>query len=174
MAKSLCVVDTRTIRIPCSVETRPACKIASGERKAMRNNVRAAPDGSRRPCSHSCKVRTETQSSFANAYCDTPYFIRASVAAVTATLVTRASPRLAWRRDSSKSFSNVVNFRSLTGPFSPKSALVFFTASSKRLAFLALGFDGVFIFKIMPLHGVACNPSPQTLTHINPLWPSHT
>ena len=54
------------------------------------------------------KVRTETPSNFANADCDTPNFIRASVAAVTATLVTRPSPRLAWRIDSSKSFSNSV------------------------------------------------------------------
>jgi len=43
----------------------PACKIASGDFRAMRSNVRAAPDGSRRPCSHSCKVRTETPSNWA-------------------------------------------------------------------------------------------------------------
>jgi hypothetical protein len=44
-----------------------ANKIASGERSAIRSKVRAAPEGSRRPCSHSCKVRTDTPSNLGDA-----------------------------------------------------------------------------------------------------------
>lgn len=86
----------------------PTSTIASGVRSAISSKFRAAPDGSRRPCSHSCKVRTDTPSNFANAACDRPTLIRASVAAETATLVTRPSPPRAWRIDSSKSTSNAV------------------------------------------------------------------
>src|SRR5258706_638803 len=42
----------------------------------MRSNVRAAPDGARRPCSHSCSVRTETPSSCANCDWDKPVLSR--------------------------------------------------------------------------------------------------
>ena len=87
-----------------------ANRSASGERRAMRSKVLAAPEGSRRPCSHSCSVRTETPSNCAKADWETPTFILASVAAVTATMVTRPSPRLACLTDSRRSFSN--SFRS--------------------------------------------------------------
>ena len=45
---------------------------ARGFLAAINNSVRAAPEGARRPCSHSCSVRTDTPSSSANRGCDSP------------------------------------------------------------------------------------------------------
>ena len=39
---------------------------ARGFFSAIKSSVRAAPEGLRRPCSHSCRVRTDTPSSSAN------------------------------------------------------------------------------------------------------------
>src|SRR5882672_2365081 len=60
---------------------------------ATRINVRAAPEGARRPCSHSCRVRTETPSNLANWDCERPVCSRTSATA--GIFVTRpCSPRL--------------------------------------------------------------------------------
>ena len=45
---------------------------------AISSSVRAAPEGARRPCSHSCNVRTDTPSSPANSAWDRPARIRMS------------------------------------------------------------------------------------------------
>ncbi len=45
---------------------------ARGFLAAMSNSVRAAPEGARRPCSHSCSVRTDTPNSLAKRGCDSP------------------------------------------------------------------------------------------------------
>jgi hypothetical protein len=49
----------------------------SGYRSATLMSVFAAPEGSRRPCSQSCKVRTETPIRDANVDCDKPAAVRA-------------------------------------------------------------------------------------------------
>jgi hypothetical protein len=66
---------------------------ARGFFAATNNKVRAAPDGARRPCSHSCRVRTETPSRRANTVWDRPVFSR--MLATEGRVVTRpCSPRL--------------------------------------------------------------------------------
>lgn len=66
---------------------------ARGFLAAMSNSVRAAPEGARRPCSHSCSVRTETPRSWANRSCDSP--VPSRMAATDGTVETRpCSPRL--------------------------------------------------------------------------------
>src|SRR5208282_1031754 len=66
---------------------------------ATRSNVRAAPEGARRPCSHSCKVRTETPRSAANFACERP--VPSRIVATEGTFTTRpTSPRLSWRKPS--------------------------------------------------------------------------
>ena len=49
---------------------------APGFLAAIVSNVRAAPEGLRRPCSHSCNVRTDTPNSAANSACDKPVRVR--------------------------------------------------------------------------------------------------
>src|SRR5690606_32754213 len=52
----------------------------------------AAPDGARRPCSHSCSVRTETPSSAENWDCDKP--VRSRISEIAGSVVIRPwSPR---------------------------------------------------------------------------------
>jgi hypothetical protein len=51
---------------------------APGFLAAIVSNVRAAPEGLRRPCSHSCNVRTDTPNSAANSACDKPVRVRMS------------------------------------------------------------------------------------------------
>src|SRR5262249_44124047 len=64
---------------------------------AILSKVRAAPEGARRPCSQSCRVRTDTPSSSAKRAWDKPVF--ALVLATSGTLITRPnSPRLISRR----------------------------------------------------------------------------
>ena len=71
------------------------------------SNIRAAPVGSRRPCSQSCSVLDETPNKFANSPWDMPILALASAAAVSLTFVTRAAwPRRICFTDSSKSFWN--------------------------------------------------------------------
>src|SRR3954466_13547755 len=61
--------------------------------------MRAGPDGTRRPCSHSRRVRTETPSRRANSDCDKP--TRARVSDTGGNVMTRpTSPRLIWRMPS--------------------------------------------------------------------------
>src|ERR1700688_4948692 len=63
------------------------------------SNVRAAPDGARRPCSQSCNVRTDTPSNDANRDWESPVFSR--IIATSGTLITRPySPRLISRSPS--------------------------------------------------------------------------
>lgn len=57
----------------------------SGCLSAMRNSVRAAPAGVRRPYSQPCKVRTDTANSRANSLCDKPVFIRTDTTAGSST-----------------------------------------------------------------------------------------
>ena len=66
---------------------------APGFRFATINNVRAAPDGARRPCSQSCSVRTETPSSAANLDWESPVFSRMLATSGRRTM-RPASPRL--------------------------------------------------------------------------------
>ena len=96
---------------PASYKSSPADQTASlnasGVRAAMRSKVLAAPDGSRLPCSQSCKVRTDTPSSAENSDCDMPTFALASAAGVRATTVVRAAlPAFICRTDASRSFWN--------------------------------------------------------------------
>ena len=71
------------------------------------SSIRAAPVGSRRPCSQSCNVLDETPNKFANSPWDIPILALASAAAVSLTLVTRAAwPRRICFTDSNKSFWN--------------------------------------------------------------------
>ncbi len=66
---------------------------------AMASSVRAGPEGARRPCSHSCNVRTETPRSCANFDWDRPTLVR--VSATGGNVTTRpTSPRLSCRRPS--------------------------------------------------------------------------
>jgi hypothetical protein len=51
---------------------------ALGFLAAIVSNVRAAPEGLRRPCSHSCNVRTDTPRSAANSAWDRPARVRIS------------------------------------------------------------------------------------------------
>ena len=46
----------------------------SGWRYAIFNSCFAAPDGSRRPCSHCSRVRLETPSAAANCACESPLY----------------------------------------------------------------------------------------------------
>ena len=75
-------------------------RTARGFFAAMRSSVRAAPEGKRRPCSHSCRVRTETPSSRANCLWERPVFSR--IVDTDGTLMIRpCSPRLISRIPSS-------------------------------------------------------------------------
>src|SRR5258708_21708384 len=66
---------------------------------AISSSVRAAPEGARRPCSHSCNVRADTPSNKANFACDNPVPSRIDV--TDGTLTTRPTlPRFSWRRPS--------------------------------------------------------------------------
>jgi hypothetical protein len=56
---------------------------------ATRNKVCAAPVGSRRPCYHTCKVRTDTPSDLEKLACDKSNFARACAAGVVDIYVTR-------------------------------------------------------------------------------------
>src|SRR6202142_1465718 len=72
---------------------------ARGFLAATSSNVRAAPDGARRPCSQSCNVRTDTPSNDANRDWESPVFPR--IIATSGTLITRPySPRLISRSPS--------------------------------------------------------------------------
>jgi hypothetical protein len=74
---------------------------------ATLSSIRAAPVGSRRPCSQSCRVRGETPNNSANSCCDMPMLARASAASVSFTFVTRAAwPRRICMTDCNKSFWN--------------------------------------------------------------------
>src|SRR5688572_19507112 len=62
----------------------------------MSRRVLAAPEGARRPCSHSCSVRTDTPSKVANFNCERPVFSR--TLDTDGTFVIRpCCPRLIWR-----------------------------------------------------------------------------
>src|SRR2546430_8925870 len=66
---------------------------------ATMRRVRAAPDGARRPCSHSWSVRTDTPSSDANFAWESP--VRSRMVATGGTVITRpTSPRFNWRSPS--------------------------------------------------------------------------
>lgn len=81
-----------------------AARTTAGARRATRSRVRAAPLGWRRPCSQSCKVRTDTPISRANSGCVMPSCERALAASVSGTSVTRAAcPAFICRTDSSSS-----------------------------------------------------------------------
>jgi hypothetical protein len=70
----------------------------------MASNERAAPDGWRRPCSHSCNVRGDTPSSSANRCLDSPERSRASAMPETVTRVARPTlPDFICRTDASNS-----------------------------------------------------------------------
>jgi hypothetical protein len=74
---------------------------------ATLSSMRAAPVGSRRPCSQSCRVRGETPNNSANSCCDMPMLARASAASVSLTFVTRAAwPRRICLTDCNKSAWN--------------------------------------------------------------------
>lgn len=64
--------------VPCYATSRST----SGCLAAMRRSVRAAPEGDRRPCSQSRRVRGETPRSAANFSWDRPVFARASATSV--------------------------------------------------------------------------------------------
>src|SRR4029077_11895220 len=49
---------------------------AFGLRSATSRSVRAAPEGARRPCSQSCRVRTDTPRRAAKSGCDNPVLAR--------------------------------------------------------------------------------------------------
>ena len=51
---------------------------ANGFLWAIKSNVRAAPDGARRPCSQSCSVRTDTPNKEANRDCESSVILRIS------------------------------------------------------------------------------------------------
>jgi hypothetical protein len=96
-------VTTSGSRSPPTIVRPPAAYATSsnavGFLLATSNSVRAAPEGARRPCSQSCRVRTETPISSANCPCDRPVLAR--ILATLGMLVTRPySPRLSWRRPS--------------------------------------------------------------------------
>src|SRR5450432_4277593 len=77
---------------------------------ATLSSVRAAPVGSRRPCSQSCSVRADTPRSTANSCCDKPTLARASATADNFTLLTRAAwPRCICLTDSSRSSWNFLS-----------------------------------------------------------------
>src|SRR5436190_18599876 len=61
--------------------------------------VRAAPEGARRPCSHSCSVRTDTPSKWANLGWESPVLSR-MLATDGTVLIRPCSPRLSWRMPS--------------------------------------------------------------------------
>src|SRR5437667_1632864 len=72
---------------------------ACGFLAATMRRVRAAPDGARRPCSHSWSVRTDTPSREANFAWESP--VRSRMVATGGTLTTRpTSPRFNWRSPS--------------------------------------------------------------------------
>ena len=72
---------------------------ARGFFAAINKRVLAAPDGARRPCSHSCSVRTETPSKVANFSWDSP--VCSCTRVTDGTFATRpCSPRLIWRMSS--------------------------------------------------------------------------
>src|SRR5215831_14388183 len=63
------------------------------------SRVRAAPDGARRPCSHSWRVLTDTPSNAANFAWESP--VRSRMVATGGTLITRPTwPRFNWRSPS--------------------------------------------------------------------------
>ncbi len=100
---ALCArVDQPVIRQGCMPRRTLGCFTATF------SSIRAAPVGSRRPCSQSCNVLDETPNKSANSPCDIPILALASAAAVSLTLVTRAAwPRRICFTDSSKSFWNI-------------------------------------------------------------------
>ena len=55
-----------------SVTVAATSRSARGFLAAINNSVRAAPEGARRPCSHSCSVRNETPGSSAKRGCESP------------------------------------------------------------------------------------------------------
>ena len=64
---------------------RSASRTTFGCLRAMRISACAAPDGERRPCSHSCRVRLEMLSAEANSACDMPVLCLASTTSFCAT-----------------------------------------------------------------------------------------
>ena len=87
------------VRGPCRSGCYTASNRTFGFLCAIARSIRAGPDGARRPCSHSCSVRTETPRRRANSDCDSP--TRARVSDTDGTVMTRpTSPRLIWRMPS--------------------------------------------------------------------------
>src|SRR6266568_2153146 len=79
----------------CQATSSKAC----GFFAATRSSVRAAPEGARRPCSHSCSVRTDTPRRAANCPCERP--VRSRIVATDGTFTTRpTSLRFSWRNPS--------------------------------------------------------------------------
>ena len=81
---------------------------AAGFLWAIRSNVRAAPEGIRRPCSQSCNVRTDTPSNAANRDWDNPVLWRTSETAGTFTTrpdLPRLSSRIPFRISAPMSLS---------------------------------------------------------------------
>src|SRR5258707_6977435 len=74
----------------CSYSTNTSRR-TSGLRAAIVRRALAAPDGCRRPCSHSWSVRVDTPSTCANRACERPERVRASVIADTGMRWTRAA-----------------------------------------------------------------------------------
>src|SRR5450756_2599523 len=70
----------------------------------MRMRARAAPDGERRPCSHSWRVRLEMFKTPANCACERPVLWRACTTSFASTLVTRAACPAFISRTDCKSF----------------------------------------------------------------------
>jgi len=97
----------------------------SGCLTATRNKVRAAPVGSRRPCSQSCKVRGETPSNSANSRCDNPTCSRAAATGESSTSVRRtASPRCICPTEASRSAWNLfISSSIIDAPFQSRQKL---------------------------------------------------
>src|SRR5690554_5128701 len=97
----------------------------SGGPTATRSRVRAAPDGSRRPCSQSSNVRAETPSNSANSRCDIPTCTRAAATGESSTSVRRAaSPRFICSTEARRSAWNFAISSSIfDAPFQPRQEL---------------------------------------------------
>jgi hypothetical protein len=95
--KGFMITSRSTVDLSSPGPRHATSRSARGFLAAINNSVRAAPDGALRPCSHSCRVRTDTPSNSANRDCERPVFSRTR--AIEGTLMTRPSwPRLSCRR----------------------------------------------------------------------------
>src|SRR5580658_1585014 len=81
----------RFVVTACSSYSTNTSRRTSGLRAAIVRRALAAPDGCRRPCSHSWSVRVDTPNTCANRACERPERVRASVIADTGMRWTRAA-----------------------------------------------------------------------------------